>query len=144
MLTQTNNQTSNFPSTPIKHDQLAFFAKKNWGHEEWIINNPAYCGKKLVFYSGHQCSMHHHKIKHETFYILTGKVYLETDTNGAIEKRIMTPGDIAIIQPLTWHQLTALENSEVMEFSTFHMEEDSYRRTGSGKADLAAMGLSSL
>ena len=128
-------------SSPVKFDQLASFVPKEWGHEEWIVNHPGYCGKRLVFFGEYQCSMHHHKIKTETFYVLTGTVYLETDLHGHKQTRIMTPGDIAHIEPLTWHRLTALENAEVFEFSTFHMEEDSYRCTTSGKADLNALGL---
>lgn len=128
-------------STPIKHEQLAAFIPKEWGHEEWIVNHPGYCGKRLVFKGEYQCSMHHHKIKTETFYVLAGNVYLETELNGVKNTRVMTPGDIAHIPPFMWHRLTALVDAEVMEFSTFHMEEDSYRCTKSGKADLAALGI---
>ena len=44
---------------------------KVWGREEWIVNNEKYCGKKLILKKGYSCSMHHHKIKDETFYILS-------------------------------------------------------------------------
>jgi len=129
-------------TTPIKYDQLANFVPKEWGHEEWIVNHPGYCGKRLVFKGEYQCSMHHHKIKTETFYVLAGTVFLETELNGFKQTRLMTPGDIAHIAPLMWHRLTAVVNAEVIEFSTFHMEEDSYRCTNSGKADLKALGIS--
>ncbi|NDD55502.1 cupin domain-containing protein [bacterium] len=125
----------------VKQGQLEKIVDKVWGHEEWIVNNAKYCGKKMVFKACFQCSMHHHKIKEETFYVQQGRLVLETETNGAYDIRLMTPGDIAHIKPLTWHRLTALDNAEVFEFSTFHMEEDSYRRTESGRADLAAMGV---
>jgi quercetin dioxygenase-like cupin family protein len=124
----------------VKPAELECIAEKIWGHEEWIINNHAYCGKKLVFKAGYQCSMHHHKIKDETFYLQTGKIILETEFNGKQEARVMTPGDRARMIPTMWHRITAIEPSEVFEFSTFHMEEDSYRRTESGKADFKAMG----
>ena len=52
--------------------------KKVWGHEEWIINRD-YCGKKLILKKGFRCSIHHHKVKDETFYIIKGKVLLEAD-----------------------------------------------------------------
>jgi quercetin dioxygenase-like cupin family protein len=126
----------------VKPAQLVHVADKEWGHEEWIANTAAYCGKKLVFKKGYQCSMHHHKIKDETFYIQSGKVLLETDFNGQTMSRIMTAGDTAHIVPGMWHRLTAVADTEVIEFSTFHMEEDSYRRTTSGKVDLKAMGIS--
>src|SRR5579862_6069074 len=134
ILEQENN-TAQKTTCPIKYDQLADFVTKEWGHEEWIVNHPGYCGKRLVFKGEYQCSMHHHKIKTETFYVLTGTVFLETEFEGFEQTRLMTPGDIAHIQPRMWHRLTALVDAEVIEFSTFHMEEDSYRRTKSGKAD---------
>jgi quercetin dioxygenase-like cupin family protein len=125
----------------VRPDQLDRIVEKEWGHEEWIVNKPAYCGKKLVFNKGFQCSMHQHKIKDETFYIQSGKIVLETDLQGFCEKRIMTAGDTVHIVPDMWHRITALTNAEVFEFSTFHREDDSYRRTSSGKADLKAMGI---
>ncbi|GEM_PF-852132 len=111
----------------IKRDQLDNLVPKIWGHEEWIINNAQYCGKKLVFMQNHGCSLHHHKIKHETFYVLSGEVILELEQNGMRTIRRMEPGDTAQIPQLTWHRLIALTDAEVMEFSTYHMEEDSYR-----------------
>lgn len=140
-LTAKNN-TLNNTSCPfiVKPDQLDCIVHKEWGHEEWIVNKPAYCGKKMVFKSGYQCSMHHHKIKDETFYIQSGKIILETEYEGQAAMRVMTPGDTAHMIPNMWHRITALVDSEVFEFSTFHMEDDSYRRTNSGIADLKAMG----
>ena len=52
--------------------------QKVWGSEEWIVNR-AYCGKKLILNKGFRCSMHYHKNKDETFYILKGKVLMEID-----------------------------------------------------------------
>jgi quercetin dioxygenase-like cupin family protein len=123
--------------------QLAHFAPKEWGHEEWIVNNEKYCGKKLVFKKNYRCSMHYHKIKEETFYIISGKVLLETIDNDVKKKRVMVPGDIEHIKPHVLHRLTGLENSQVMEFSTFHMESDSYRVEMSGFVDTAALCCSS-
>lgn len=139
---QTKNP--NYSDVVIKPAQLDRVVHKEWGHEEWIVNKPAYCGKKLVFKGGYQCSMHHHKIKDETFYVQSGTVVLETEQDNHKTLRIMAAGDTAHITPGVWHRLTALVDAEVFEFSTFHMEEDSYRCTQSGKADLASMGLGSL
>lgn len=105
--------------------------EKVWGKEILIVNRD-YCGKKLILNKGYRCSMHHHKNKDETFYILTGKVLMETDN----EKRIMLPGDSIRITPGMKHSFTGLENSEIMEFSTHHEDEDSYRDELSGKVDL--------
>jgi quercetin dioxygenase-like cupin family protein len=122
----------------LKPDQLVHIAEKEWGHEEWIVNKPEYCGKKLVFNAGFQCSMHQHKIKDETFYIQSGKIILESEYQNNHNIRIMTAGDVMHIPTGMWHRIIAIENSEVLEFSTFHREDDSYRRTSSGRADLSA------
>ena len=127
-------------SSSIKIDQLVNFVPKEWGHEEWIINNPQYCGKKLVFKQGYCCSLHYHKIKDETFYILSGKVLIDLEDKGVKTSRLMTPGDVQNIAPGVLHRITAIVPSEVMEFSTFHMDEDSYRVIPSGKVDLKALG----
>ena len=109
---------------------------KVWGSEEWIANYD-YCGKKLVLNKGFRCSMHHHKIKDETFYVLKGKVLMETDN----KKIIMLQGDSLRITPGMKHRFTGLEDSEIMEFSTHHKDEDSYRDEASGKVDLSRLKL---
>jgi quercetin dioxygenase-like cupin family protein len=123
-----------------KIDQLVNFVSKVWGHEEWIVNNSKYCGKKLVLKKGFRCSMHKHNIKDETFYILSGLVLMEFEFNGKYEKRVMSSGDIMHIEIGMWHRFTGLQDSEIMEFSTFHMDEDSIRREDSGAVDLKSIG----
>ena len=110
--------------------------KKVWGHEE-IIANRNYCGKKLILNKGFRCSMHYHKNKDETFYILAGKVLMETDN----KKQIMLPGHSILITPNTKHRFTGLEPSEIIEFSTHHDDSDSYRDEVSGKIDLNKLEL---
>lgn len=51
--------------------------KKLWGREEIIENNKEYCLKKMVVEYGYECSIHYHKMKKETFYILEGELCLE-------------------------------------------------------------------
>lgn len=101
---------------------------KAWGEEHWIVNKE-YCGKKLVLWRGHRCSIHWHKIKDEVFYVLTGLVLMEV--NGVA--RVLRPGMKQYIRPGDKHRFTGLVDSEIMEFSTTHMEEDSYRDAPSGK-----------
>ncbi len=110
--------------------------QKVWGHEEWIVNRD-YCGKKLVLKKGHRCSIHYHKNKDETFYILKGKVLMEVDD----EKKVMLPGHSILISPNTKHRFTGLEDSEIIEFSTHHEDEDSYRIEPSGKIDLTSLNI---
>jgi len=48
--------------------------KKIWGSEEWLVNNELYCCKILNLKKGYRCSIHYHKDKDETFYVLKGIV----------------------------------------------------------------------
>jgi rfaE bifunctional protein kinase chain/domain len=107
--------------------------EKKWGFEDWIINSENYnfCGKRLVLKKGYQCSIHYHKIKNEVFYINKGLVLMEL--NG--KKILMKPEQSIFIQPGVKHRFIGLTDSEIIEFSTFHKEEDSYRETESGKVE---------
>lgn len=111
--------------------------KKIWGSEEWIANTDKYCRKILNLNEGFRCSVHYHKNKDETFYILDGKVLIELwDEQENIKKIIMKPKDVQRIIPGQKHRFTGLENSKIIEFSTHHEESDSYRETQSEKVDL--------
>lgn len=124
---------------PAKKDQLVNFVEKVWGHEEWIVNNEKYCGKKLFVKFGFRCSMHQHKIKDETFYCASGKILLESEWKGEAKVQIMGPGDVFHVKIGMWHRFTGLEDSELFEFSTFHRDHDSYRREQSGPVDLSSL-----
>ena len=106
-----------------KHD-------KAWGYEEWLVNSKAdnLCGKILILHSGMHCSMHYHKIKTEFFYVKNGLVYMEFDD----KKGIMKPTDTLLIKPNQRHRFTGLTEAEIIEFSTFHRDDDSYRKSKSG------------
>lgn len=106
--------------------------KKVWGSEEWLVNTNKYCGKFLNLKKGYQCSMHYHKNKDETFYILKGKVLMEV--NG--EANVMIKNESARIYPNQKHRFTGIENSTILEISTPHEESDSYREIESRKVNL--------
>lgn len=104
---------------------------KIWGSEEWIVNGE-YCGKILKLNKGYRCSMHYHKNKEETFYLLSGKVLMEVENM----KHIMTPGNTQLIRPNQKHRFTGLEYSKMIEFSTHYECKDSYRIELSGEVNL--------
>jgi len=102
--------------------------KKLWGKEEIIVNKE-YCGKMLTLNKGFMCSLHYHKLKDETFYIISGWVKME-----AGEKDwIMKPGDVQHIKRGQLHRFSGFTNAEIIEFSTKHLDTDSYREEPSGE-----------
>lgn len=102
---------------------------KSWGYEHWIENCPEYCGKRLVFEPGGATSMHFHIKKLETMYLLRGLMVIEfvhPETAEKYEIRL-SPGDSVQIPRGQLHRILALEESELLEFSTMHEDSDSYR-----------------
>jgi len=97
--------------------------KKGWGYENWLVNCPLYCGKILHFDAGKRCSNHYHKIKDETFYILHGQFLIEH--NGLVF--VLKEGETLRIKPNENHRMTALTDGDIIEISTQHFEDDSYR-----------------
>jgi len=112
------------------YDLKMKFVPKGWGYEKWIVNKKEYCGKLLFFNKGKRCSWHHHKIKDEVFYLQSGKMIVRFSDEDDIQEAqeiILEPGQNFYVYPGLRHQMEAIEDSELYEFSTEHFEEDSYR-----------------
>lgn len=103
--------------------------QKVWGYEEWLENNELYCCKKLYLKEGYRCSNHMHKIKDETFIVEKGCVLIECD--GKFET--FTTGQSIRIKPGVYHRFEGMSDSVILEVSTQHLDEDSYRKTQSEK-----------
>lgn len=102
---------------------------RGWGYELWIENLPEYCGKILHIYKDKRGSLHFHLKKLETMLLTSGLVdirFVDTDT-GKEYCVHLCPGDSIKIPRGQPHQIIALEESEIIEFSTTHEETDSYR-----------------
>jgi mannose-6-phosphate isomerase-like protein (cupin superfamily) len=115
---------STYPRKPVHIEP------KGWGREIWIANNPLYCGKILEIRKGKRCSLHYHKLKTESFYLHKGHLKLsvkESADSDHLDEFEISPGDCMDVRPGLVHQMEALEDSELFEFSTEHFESDSYR-----------------
>jgi quercetin dioxygenase-like cupin family protein len=103
---------------------------KGWGYEKWIVNKPEYCGKLLYFNKGKKCSWHFHKIKDEVFYLQSGKMLVKFSDEDNLENAnelVLNAGDSFHVYTGLKHQMIAIEDCELFEFSTQHFEDDSYR-----------------
>jgi mannose-6-phosphate isomerase-like protein (cupin superfamily) len=102
---------------------------KGWGYELWIINED-YCGKLLHFDKGKRCSWHFHQVKDEVFYLHCGRLLVRfsfADDLASASSVVLHPGMSFRVPPGLRHQMEALEDSDLFEFSTHHDEEDSIR-----------------
>ena len=103
---------------------------KNWGYEDWVVNNELYCFKKLFVKKGYQCSIHWHKVKDETFHIERGVLKLELFGKDPI---VLSEGCQYRLWPNKLHRFTAIEDTMIYEISTHHEDSDSYRVIKGGK-----------
>ena len=101
---------------------------KKWGQERWIRNDEKYCMKELLVIPGTKCSLHAHKIKTETFYVVSGMVKMFVRPVGKTGTEVvMCPGQTVHIEPGTYHRFEAVCPAILLECSTQHFDEDSYR-----------------
>ena len=114
----------NCPRKPVR------VVPKAWGREVWIVNGELYCGKILEIQKGKRCSLHFHKLKTESFYLRAGRLKVrvqESPASGMIEEFELMVGECMDIPPGLVHQMEALEDAELYEFSTQHFDSDSHR-----------------
>lgn len=103
--------------------------ERGWGYELWLANTNEYCGKILHINRGKKGSLHFHIEKKETMLLDCGEVDLRMiDPQTGQEYVVhLFPGDSITIPRGQVHQIIAIEESEIIEFSTIHNEHDSYR-----------------
>jgi quercetin dioxygenase-like cupin family protein len=94
------------------------------GETEFNVNNnvaEGYCGKFMFLFAGQKCPMHHHRVKHETFFIVKGQVEMELDG----KTFVMEQGDTLVVNQNAKHAFTALVDSLILECSKPDLVEDS-------------------
>ncbi|MCK5803275.1 MAG: cupin domain-containing protein [Lentisphaeria bacterium] len=92
--------------------------------ETWIANEvePGYCGKFLFVLDGQTCPLHHHKTKHETFYITKGRVRMICDGKTFEMKR----GDVLPVAPGVVHSFTGIGAALLLEVSMPCIIDDNF------------------
>jgi D-lyxose ketol-isomerase len=92
--------------------------------EYWVANESAagYCGKYLFVFDGQRCPRHLHQRKHETFFLIEGR--LEVDYRGSTGT--LERGGILSIEPRHYHSFKGLEPSMLLELSMPCAIEDNY------------------
>ena len=120
-------------------DALPRHVDKPWGSELWWALTDDYAGKIIRVRAGHRLSVQYHEHKDETSYVLSGRLTLHkgpsadelvaTEVAGGSQWRNL-PGEV--------HTIEALEDSDVLEVSTPHLDdvvrlEDAYGREGTSE-----------
>jgi len=121
-----NKQTEVFP------------VKKKWGVEYTATNTPKYCAKVMVLNTGAKCSLHTHKLKVETFILVSGTLIVETintSTGKTVITELKNVGDNITLSQYVPHTFYCPKNqigpTVFVEASTQDYAWDSYRFTES-------------
>lgn len=100
--------------------------KKLWGEERLLINAD-YCAKLLIIEPGFTCSVHRHRTKDETFFVLEGTVGIEAGTDPAfLHVEFKGVGDCRRMLPGTYHRFwsSQSERAILLEVSSHHDDAD--------------------
>lgn len=106
--------------------------KKEWGWEQWFVNNEKYCGK-LIFIDFNIWSskgkFHYHLIKDETFFVLEGCLTLQYYEGNIKHCLKLQEGETFRIMPGVKHRFktNTIKGCKFIETSTQHFDSDSYR-----------------
>jgi mannose-6-phosphate isomerase len=107
---------------------------KPWGSELWFAHTDRYAGKILRVRAGCRLSVQFHEEKDETSYVLSGRVIVsQGDSAETMAAQELGPGDSWRTSPQVVHTFEALEDAEIIEVSTPHLDdvvrlEDRYGR----------------
>jgi mannose-6-phosphate isomerase len=110
---------------------------KPWGHELIWAETDAYVGKLLHVNAGQSLSLQFHRVKDEAWLIQAGRAKLELGREGdaVLQVEVVGPGACFHYPPGTVHRVTAVEDTDILEVSTPHLDdvvrlEDAYGREG--------------
>jgi mannose-6-phosphate isomerase-like protein (cupin superfamily) len=106
------------------------FVSKGWGYEKIYYNGDGYCGKLLFVAKDRRFSWHVHRVKRESFVIAKGQcfvVYGDTDDRDKATTEILKEGDVFHVPPGLRHQIIAITDTYINEYSTRSEDSDSIR-----------------
>jgi len=101
---------------------------KTWGYERTFYN-AEYCLKELGFVGpGKETSMHFHLDKHETLYVVSGRLDIEYIVDKLTHRRRLSSGMTFVVPRGLPHKLIVIDTPTiVIEGSTFDFPDDSIR-----------------
>jgi quercetin dioxygenase-like cupin family protein len=96
--------------------------------EFWVANEEeaGYCGKFLFVENGQTCPCHRHEVKHETFFVMKGRVRMVVDG----EEQILSEGDLLAMPPGLQHAFTGVGPALLLEVSMPSRRRDNFFAEG--------------
>lgn len=117
----------NLKKVGFKKARVFNFRDQFWADMLWTMVNREFAGKKIYFRQGNNSSLHFHRLKTETYFVHSGKLFLRFKA-GKGEDRffVLEPGQAVDILPGLVHQAGGLEDTVIMEVSTRDYDADAF------------------
>lgn len=98
---------------------------KPWGYEQILETNKNYTMKLLFMKAGHKCSLQYHENKHESIFVVEGKlkIYTSNHIDNPLTEQILNPKDYYIIPPGLIHRMEGIKDSLYIECSTSQLDD---------------------
>jgi len=98
--------------------------EKPWGYEELLEQNEQYVVKRLFMKAGHSCSLQYHNKKHETIYVLDGKLKITSGPSAdKLSDRVLGKGEYMPLRAGVVHRMTGETDALYLESSTNHLDD---------------------
>ena len=111
---------------------------KPWGHELLWARTAEYAGKRLHIKQGHRLSLQYHERKEETILVYAGRMLFQIEDDGGVLHEIHLEAGMAHHVPVgRKHRMIALEDCDVFEVSTNHLDDVVRLEDAYGRADHA-------
>jgi mannose-6-phosphate isomerase len=108
---------------------------KPWGYELIWGETKDYVGKLLHIDAGHKLSLQYHEIKEETIYLQSGVMdFVFEDEKGEMLTVRLNAGEAHHIPTGRKHRMIAVEDCDVFEVSTPHLDDVVRLEDGYGRA----------
>jgi N-acetylneuraminate synthase len=122
---QITNWGLRLPEVPYLIVDFGLGDFDNTGETEFWVSNEVeagYCAKLIFVFNNQTCPYHYHKVKHETFYVLKGKVRIIVDGKELLKEA----GDILVVTPGKKHSFTGVGSCLLLEASMPSIPGDSF------------------
>jgi len=96
---------------------------RDWGQEVFIVESPNYLGKILHMKKGTKGGLQYHVEKDEAFYLIEGRAIVRTDNGDGLIELTMNPGEGYRVPPGAIHQVEAIQDCTLIEWSTPHYDD---------------------
>lgn len=109
--------------------------EKPWGYELIWAKTKDYVGKVLHINKGHKLSLQYHQVKEETIIVASGKMmFVFENEKGEMTEILLNAGDAHHIPTGRKHRMIAVEDCDIYEVSTPHLDDVVRLEDGYGRA----------